>query len=679
MVKVVTSYNNFARAKIDHDMMGRYDLPVYNSAADVFQNFFSNFKGNAIYRTGFEDMLGEEFQDCVMYEFKFRDDQNYIMVFYENTIRFLSYDVNGNFGWVLASTGPDVILEVATSYTLAQCRELQFTQNADVVIVTHQAVAPQKITRVSSTSFTIGAHTMTGISLPSMEYPKCCLFYKGRLYFANCASKPTTIWASENGDYEEFTVPGTATDISPLQFTIADIAQPISWLFGGDNSLIVGCSEGIVAVNGGGVNQAIKADTIEANLTSADGSNTAQPFKKDGLIFYVGKNSRNMYYFSYDLLTESFLAEDANFISYDITKGGITKIRHKKDRNDLIFGIRGDGALVSLNFKEKENIIGWHLQKTRTGDQIKDIVVISDNEGDPQLFALVMRGSDYFIERLTDHIEFSERVEFFTDDEDADKEAYNRKVSEELNQCIYLDSAVQFSNLQSNLITYDPNAGTITATNSVFVDPDDIGKHISYKTETGYESGRFRILSVTSNKIVEVEVLQEPTDLTWTDWYLSFQTVSGLDKFDGETVGAVTDGGYLDDFEVTGGEVDLGNPVLSVVFGYRYKGIIKSFCLGFQAGAENTQTTMKAVTQVGLRCVASAGGEFGTSLYRLEPVQELSQNDINYLPPLPIDGTKYVSYGDDNQKDKFFYIVQNLPLPFTVTSVMIDANYSVTR
>jgi len=432
-----------------------------------------------------------------------------------------------------------------------------------------------------------------------------------------------------------------------------------------------------VAINGGGIGSAIKADTIEANLTSADGSNESIPFRKDGLVFYVGKNDRNMYYFSYDLLTESFLAQDANFISYDITKSGIQKIRHKKDRDDLIYGVRGDGALLTLNFKEKENIIGWHMQKTQ--GFVKDIAVITDNEGNPQLFTLTMRGSDYFIERMTDHVEFSRRYDFFTGDNVIDNDAYNRKVAEELTQCVYLDNALRVSNLQEgNQITYDSGAGTITDTDGIFVS-GDVGKHISYRTITGYESGRFEITGYTDANTVDVDVLQEPTQNTYDDWYLSFQTVSGLSQYNGMTIGVVTDGGYLSDYEVSGGEIDLGSQVLSAVFGYRYKAIIKSFCLGFQVKAESTQTTMKAITKVGLRCVASAGGQFGSTLYHLEPVQELSQNDINYLPPIPIDGTKYISYSDDNEIDKYFYVVQDAPIPFTITCVMIDANYSTSR
>jgi len=683
-MKLVTIYNNFARGKVDHDMMGRFDLPIYRSGADVIQNFFTNFKGNAIFRTGLEEMLGEAFQDCVFQEFRFRDDQNYLLVFYNTKIRFLSFDSNGNFGWVL--NGGSTILEVTTPYSLAQCRELQFTQNADVMVITHQSFAPKALTRVSANSFTIADYTFTGGTAPfgASQYPSCCLYYKGRLYFAATAAKTTTIWGSESGQYNNFVIPTTITDASPLQFTIAEITQPISWLYGGDNSLIAGSADGLIPINGGSAGEAIKSDTIEANLSSADGCNKTIPFKKDGLIFYVGKNSRNAYYFSYDLLTESFLGEDANFVSYDITRGGIGKIRWKKDRDDLVYCIRGDGQLISLNFKQKENIIGWHSHKT--SGTIKDIAVITDNQGNPQLFTLTYRNSAYYIEKAADHVQFEERVSFFSYDgvenpieaKARDDEAYNRYVAEQLRDCVYLDCASKVSNLQSNAITYSSVSGQIVATNNVF-SAGDVGKHISYKTMTGYESGRFEITGYVDAKTVSVNVLQPPTSDTYTDWYLSFSTISGLSIYNGKSVGVVTDGGYLDEFEVSAGSINLGSQVLSAVVGYRYMGIIKSFCLGLQINADNTQTTMKSISRVGLRTVSSAGGKFGSSLYKLEDVQELSQRDINYLPPIPMDGTKYVAYVDDTETDKFFYVVQSEPLPFIITSVMVDASMALTR
>jgi len=365
------------------------------------------------------------------------------------------------------------------------------------------------------------------------------------------------------------------------------------------------------------------------------------------------------------------------------------------DRDDLIYGGRGDGELLGLNFNLRENVIGWHNQDTQ--GLIQDIAVITDNDGNPQLFALVNREGAFFIERQAELVEFSERSSFFTNDEEADDEAHNRKVAQELTECNYLDNSLLFDNLQEgNTITFGEGVttafglgfglgfgsgvgvGTITAASPVF-SSGDVGKHISYKTETGFESGRFIITNFQSSTVVDVDILQEPTSITHDNWYLSFDTLTGLTQYIGREVGIVTDGGFLDLFTISSDTLDLGSQVLTVVVGYTYTGTIKSFALGFQVGAENTQTTMKAISRVGMRTVSSAGGKFGTTPYRLEPLQELSQNDINYLPPLPMDGTEYLTYVDDNELDKFFFVVQDEPLPLILTSVMIDASYTVTR
>lgn len=845
-MRLLSAFNNFSRAGLDHDLMGRYDLPIYASGADVFKNGISNFKGNAIYRAGFESM--QVFQDCAFAEFKFNNQQQYLIVMYANKFRFMSYDVNGDFGWVLDSSGINP-LEVSTPYSLEDCKLLDYTQKNDTMVFTRKGFAPRKLIRLSANSFSfsvyartadpfvnleaskvitaitqanpavvtiaahgyvtgdkvfitgvvgmeqvndivfdvtfIGANTFsigvdstaydayvsdgTGQKLKSTaitgitqanpavvtsaahtlssgdivkiyningmtqvngntytvdkinansfslrgidstgytafsasangrvreleDYPAKCRYYKGRLYFANTSLRITTIFASKSGDYDNFTLT-PVDDASALQFTIADISQEIEWLFGGDNSLIVGAGDGIVAVNGGSVGSPITAGTVASKPTSAPPCNGAMPLSKDGMIFYVGLDGRNIYYFQYDLLTESFIAEDANFVSYDITKSGMNKIRWKKDRNDLITAIANDGRLLTNNFNAKEKIIGWHEHEA-TEAEFLDEAVITDQEGRPQLFALVKRGSAYYIERQAAYVEFSKRTKFVSEYDDTDdladvkefdEEAFKAMVAQEMKDCIFVDGASTVNNLQSNPIQFVATGGSvgeetgyIIATNSVFT-ADHVGRHIAYKTETGYERGRFEILEYVSGTRVNVQVLQETTQNFYTDWYLTFSTISGLDQYNGTEIACVADGAYIGDYFVSGGTIDLERQVTSAVVGYKYMMMIKSFCLGIPARADNTQTTMKTVASFGVRCVTTAGLKVGTSPYKLEDVQNATSDDTNFLPPFPIDGTKYVTVTDSAEKDKFFYIIQDKPLPAVVTAVMLNADHTLTQ
>lgn len=783
MTKTVTAYGNFSKGQIDHCMNGRFDLPIYTTGMDVFQNFISNYTGNAIFSSGFVSKLA--FQDCAFVEFKFGITQNYLATFYAGNVQFLAFDNTGNFGWVLNSVGTTLI--VSSPYSLADAKFISqrnsYTQNSDVMYIFHRNYAPYKLSRTSANSFTLATYTRTAdpfygavndtsatsqtvgtgsqtytvsasqgyvvgatitftnglnvmkgtvtsysgttlvVNITSVagsgtfsawtiaqvsNWPGAGVLYKGRLYVGSTPQRLTSVWMSNAGNYDDFTIQNPLTDASGFAFTITDITQQIEWFFPGDNSLIAGSTDGIVAINGGAVNTAITASTVQANITSAEPTNGIYPFKRDGLIFYVGRVSRNIFYFKYDILTEAFIAYDANLVAYDITKTGLGKIRFKHDRQDLIFSVRGDNKLVTQVFKPApENINGWHLRTTQ--GLFSDIAVIGDNLGNPQLFALVNRGGTIYIETQAAYVEFAKRSDFWTPSTDpknqdnyeaADLEAYLRYVSEQLRTCVYLDGSIYFADLRTSTITFtptgtDPNyggnpSGTLASTANDFAS-GDVGKHLVYKTLTGYESGRYIITGYNAANNVNVTAIQlpkqgatikggTPTPLySWSSWYKSFTTISGSNvaQFNGMSVGVVADGAFLETTTISGGSLTVQNQTTSISIGYQYTGIIKSMCLGFQIQGYNTQFTLKEVNQFNLRCINTLGLKAGTSLYDLQPVQLRGPGDINYLPPAPIDGTASVNVSDDSEQDKFFYIVQDQPLPAQITNFSVEANYAL--
>lgn len=697
--KVVRAYGNFSSGQIDHDLMGRFDLPTYSNGADVFQNFISNFKGNAIYSAGFISQLA--FQDCAFIEFKFGITQNYICAFYASKVRFMAFDTSGNFGWVLSSGTP---LEVTSPYTLADAKFISqrcsYAQNDDVMYIVHRSYAPYKLTRASSTSFTLATYSRTSDPFTGANnYPGAASFYQGRLYMASTNTFLTSIWMSNVGAYDDFTIQNPITDASGFNFTCANITQQIEWLFPADYSLIVGATDGIIVVNGGAINTAVTPSTVQALITSAMPTNGSYPLKKDALVFYQGQISRNIFTIRYDILMQTFSSQDCNLESYDMTRGLLGKMRYKRDRNDLIFSTRGDGNLVSMVFKQEEHINGWHLRTTQGG--ITDVALIGDNLGNPQLFILVNRGGTYYIEMQAPYVEFRKPADFWTQypqdpqnnpNEEMDFEAYLRYISEQARQCNFLDNSMYFSDYRTSTITFaqtgtDPASGapigTLTSGASDF-NSGQLGRHVVYKTATGYESGRFLITGYVSATVVHVTAIQIPHGisetplLTWSSWYMSFITVSGLSQYNGQTVGMVLDGGYDSAQTINSGTVTLDEQTTSICIGYLYTGIIKSMCIGFQLQGSNTQITQKEIDRISLRCVNSMGLKVGSSLYDLQEVQLRGPTDINYLPPAPIDGTQDIDVDSDSAEDFYYYIVQDLPLPATIASYFLEANYALT-
>ena len=418
--KVVRAYGNFSSGQIDHDLMGRFDLPTYASGMDVFQNFISNFKGNAIYSAGFISEVA--FQDCAFIEFKFGITQNYICAFYASNVRFLAFDNTDTFGWVLNGGGTP--LTVSSPYTLADAQYISvrgsYAQNDDVMYICHRSYEPRKLTRTAANAFTLatytrisepfcdpsksvsdtsvtsntiasgaqsctvsagktyvvgqqitikdgtGLNTMQGtvtsysgttlvvnitaitgtgtitswtITMTAAGWPGAVCFYQGRLYMASTSNFLTNVWMSNVGSYDDFHHP--ESDNGCLQALASraqsTITQQIKWLFPADYSLIAGATDGILVINGGAINTAVTPSTVQALITSAQPCNGSYPLKKDALVFYQGQISRNIFTIRYDILMQTFSSQDCNLESYDMTRGLITKMRYKRDRNDLIY------------------------------------------------------------------------------------------------------------------------------------------------------------------------------------------------------------------------------------------------------------------------------------------------------------------------------------------------------
>lgn len=533
------------------------------------------------------------------------------------------------------------------------------------------------IVDLDTTGFTAYGSGGSAQEVTAGNYPSRCLFYNNRLWYANTPNAITTLWGSEQGQYGIYTLPSSVVATSALRLALAEISQPIESLFAGENSLIVLAGDGIIAVNGGEVGRAITAETVDSILTVADASSFVAPIRSNSFIFYVGVERRNLYYFRYSLLTESFESTDANFSSIEYTRGFIKKMRRVNDIFDIVYLLNDNGELATLkiDLRQDINVLAWH--KRTTNGTFEDIAQITNNQGTPELITLTKRGNTYWIERKAPHVEFKYQSDFYTGDKQADKVAYWRYSAELLQNCNYLDNSRKQSDLRTSTITYNSGAGTITDAAAGFV-IGDVGKQIVYKTTTGYEYGRFEIVAYNSSTSVDVNVLVEPTADIYNSWYLTTNVLSGLARFNGQIVSVHANGGYLGDYEVSGGQIILSRQITSAIIGYKYRGVIKSFPMGYVIQQYNTHVTPKRVVAAHARFTMSAGGKFSTDGYVTESFQKINIGQINYAPSFPMDETISLLFDDTHDINKSWYIIQDEPSPLTLNAVIIESDQAVT-
>ena len=680
--------NNFSSGQIDRDIKGRFDLPLFQNGHEISRNFFHTIKGDCYYRTGFEFL--DEIGHAALYEFKFNQTQSYLLVFRVEYIEFWSYNEKNELVRVLDDEGQELTLVHPFG---TEVFNLNMTQNCDVLYITHNDgnYPEYQLKRTASNKFELNKTTYTNTGTASLSansasenhgYPCTCAFYENRLNRCSSTKYPTYLYGSKGGDYNNITT-GTNTN-DGYQFDLAEANSKALWLVSGVNSLLVGTAEGILTVNGGSVNAAITPTDITAKLSCRVPVANVKPIVVDGYTFFVSANKRQLHLFEYDVLLEQFKPTNLSKANYEITKGGIKKLAYKFDRFGLIFALCGT-KLLSICFSNDEAANSWSEYITK-GEFI-DICSVTRPDGDYDLFANIKREINgvtrYYLERLTETVEFSRKEDFVSElPEDVtekeileikqnDEYCFYRKIAEELRDCNYLDCSIKYSGLHTEKISLSENI--LTCEENVF-STSDVGRRIWYKTISGCEYGSMDIVEYLAENKVRVNVLLQPTSNETSQWYLSATVFKGLEHLEGETVGVVGNGGYIGDFIVENGQIDITpanvNKVATAIIGLKYKGILKSPNLGVQLQGTQTFSNMKNIYKIGLSLSFSAGGKVGDSLYYLTDVQDFNPEGLLDTPPLPMDDYKEINYEGDYAKEKHYFVVQDKPLPFHISAII---------
>ena len=692
MVRTSIPKSNFSSGQIDRDIKGRYDLPLFQNGHEISRNFFHTIKGDCYYRSGFEFL--DEIGYASLYEFKFNQDQSYLLVFRIEYIEFWTYNEKKELVRVLDNNGNELTLVHPYG---TEIFNLSMTQNCDVLYITHTGgnYPEKQLKRTSANSFTLTDTNFTNSGTATLSkssatenhgFPCTCAFYENRLNRCSSSKYPTYLYGSKGGDYNNITI-GTGTN-DGYQFDLAEANSPALWLLSGVNSLLVGTAEGILTVNGGSTTTPITPEDISAKLSCRVPVSKVLPVYVDGYAFFVTANGRQIHMFEYDVLLEQFKSTNLSKGNYEITKGGIKKLAYKFDRFGLIFAIV-NGELLSLCFSNDEAVNAQ--SKFITNGEFIDICSVTRPDGDYDLFANIKRTINgvtrYYLERLTETVEFSRFEDFVSEiPEEAteaevleikkeDEYAYYRIIAEELRNCNYLDCSIRYSGLHTERITLTDN-NRLICDDPIFQE-SDVSRRIWFKTVTGREYGSMDVVEYISPTEVRVNVLQIPTHTICTKWYFSATVFRGLEHLEGEEVAVVGNGGYIGDFIVANGEVDITsantNKVGTAVIGLKYKGILKSPNLGIDISSQGTQTfsNMKNIYKIELCLAHSAGGKVGDSLYYLNEVQDFNPDSLLDVPPLPMDSSfTEINYEGNYDKEKHYFVVQDSPLPFHVSMII---------
>lgn len=279
-------------------------------------------------------------------------------------------------------------------------------------------------------------------SLPGgvTDYPASVAYFENRLAFGGTLYRPASVLLSETDNYIGWQVPAVTTPNQALEVELAVRKRERVRSLAALQRLLVLTDAGVWALGGAGP---LSPTTLMARLVSEVGSAAMRPVMVGSDLLYVRAKGWGL-----RLVRQSDNA-DSLFGSIDVSQhaqhlfkgidttgsiaddplngvGPITDWCWQEDPWNLVWAVRADGKLISLQWDGQMAGYSLHATGLSAGDRFEAVCSIPEGEEDV-VYACVQRNGAYNIER------FASRVRRGTVDDDC-----------------ALDCAVQFTGIVPN-------------------------------------------------------------------------------------------------------------------------------------------------------------------------------------------------------------------------------------
>ena len=392
MPRLRTLQTTFNAGVLDPRLAARTDIKQYYQGADTGTNVLALPQGGFKRRPGmaYYATLGAE---SVLFTFSFNVAQTYVMAFQLNAIKVY---MDG----VLQAT-------VTTTYTLAQCKELNVVQSADTMIIVHEDHQPAKLVRGGAhTSWTLSNITLTNI--PQFDFgsgdedvwsatrgwPKTVAFFQQRLWFGGSAQRPQTLWGSVVADYYNYNV-GTGADDDALDVTLDtnQINGIVALMPARHLQLFTTGGEFYIS------SSPITPGNIAIKNQTRFGSSTVPPVNIDGATIFLdyGQSSVREFLFSWE--EDAYTSNSATLLASHLITTPVDMDARRGTANEdanYVYVVNSDGTMAVFNTLRSQQVAGW--TKWQTTGEIQAITV----EGTTVWFAVkrtINSATVYYLEQ----------------------------------------------------------------------------------------------------------------------------------------------------------------------------------------------------------------------------------------------------------------------------------------
>lgn len=572
-----------------------------------------------------------------------------------------------------------------------------------LVGITHAAVnGVARITNVQTTvlvdavvqvdfgAATAQAAWRLGLWSGTTDYPCCGAFFQQRLMVgSNPKGSFPRLDGSTVGDFELFR-PGSGAD------------NPISYVFGGKdvpiitdvvplNQLVVLTRSVPFIFRSQGIDQPLTPTNAKAvPVPGGGGSADVQPIEAQGNGLFLnlhGRKLRELNIPEVDKAQVSDLTERHPSImraGRRDTAGGVSRLAWQAEPNNILWGIRNDGALLGFTYNVKEKVIGWHPHRvggstvdgaeTRTHAMVESHAVIPGVNSD-ELWLAVRRTVNGATARTVEILEEP------LGNDDPREDAF------------YVDGGLTLDNtgllIGGSGATLTPAAVTgtnitFTAGAAIFV-AGDVGRLIKRLYTDGRDRDGFIVWRVAEAEITAFDTTSvvrcdiradfpSTATIAAADWRLTVATVSGLGHREGETVQVWGDGAIQDTRVVAAGAITLETPAATVAVGLGFVGVLRPSRPDAGSRQGTAQGKKKRVDQVTFRFRRTIGGTFGPDDDVNDQFTSRVTDDEMDRGPGLFTGDKHAIFRGQWTRDGYVRVTQPDPAPMAIS--MLTTHYN---
>lgn len=228
---------------------------------------------------------------------------------------------------------------------------------------------------------------------PARGYPVTAAFHQDRLVIGGSRDLPNRLWFSKSGDLFNFDL-GEGLDDESIEFAIlSDQVNAIRGVFS-SRHLQVFTSGAEWTVTG----DPLTPSQVQIRRQTRTGSRIDRyipPVNVDGATLYSARSGQELHEYLYTDLEAAYTSRDLALLSRHLIQ---TPADHDYDQKDrILFVVREDGGFASLTVFRAEGVSAWTGHETL--GTVKSVAVVGD-----EVYILVQRGSDHFIELLDDSL-----------------------------------------------------------------------------------------------------------------------------------------------------------------------------------------------------------------------------------------------------------------------------------